>query len=241
MRAVILAGGRGRRLLPYTTVLPKPLMPVGDKPILEVIVRQLVSAGVERVTMAVGHLAGLIRAFFGDGERFGLRIDYSLEEQPLGTAGPLALIDDLDTPFLLMNGDLLCDLDYADLARVHAARGDLATVAAFRKEVPISLGVLEIGADDRVVGYTEKPTLYYPVSTGIYCMQPDVLRYIPKGQRLDLPDLILSLVAAGEGVGAYRFAGHWLDIGRPEDYERALELFASEPDSEWGPSWADAR
>jgi len=231
MRAVILAGGRGRRLLPYTTVLPKPLMPIGDQPILEVVIRQLQAAGFARITLAVGHLSGLIQAFFGDGARWGVAIDYALEDQPLGTAGPLGSIPGLDEPFLLMNGDLLCDLDYADLHRVHLQRGDVATVAVYEKEVQLSLGVLELDEQERIVGYREKPTLRYPVSTGIYCLSPRVLAYVAPGRHLDLPELITTLVRAEEQVSAYRFTGYWLDIGRPEDYEVALELFGRAPES----------
>lgn len=225
MRAVILAGGHGRRLRPYTTVLPKPLMPVGDQTILEIVVRQLQKSGFRHLTFAVGYLAGLIQAYFGDGERFGVAIDYSMEDEPLGTAGPIGLVESLDDSFLVMNGDILTTLDYAALMQNHRDTGAMVTVAVFQKAVPISLGVLELDETDCVTGYTEKPTLHYPVSTGIYCFRPDVLRYIERGVRLDLPDLIRALVAAKETVKAFRFDGHWLDIGRPEDYEIALEEF----------------
>lgn len=226
MRAVVLAGGEGRRLRPYTTVLPKPLMPVGDRPILERVVNQLRDAGFDRLTFAVGYLAELIRAYFGTGDRFGVAIDYSFESTPLGTAGPLGLIEPPEDDFLLMNGDLLTDLDYADLMARHREWGAVATLAVFLKEVPISLGVLDVDETGLVTGYTEKPTLSYPVSTGIYCFRPEVLRHVERGVRLDLPDLIRRLMAVGEQVRAYRFDGYWLDIGRSEDYETALDAVA---------------
>jgi len=225
MKAVILAGGRGRRLAPYTTVLPKPLMPVGDVPILEVVIRQLKHAGFDEVTMAVGHLAELLMAYFGDGSRWGVHIHYSREEQPLGTAGPLALVEGLNEPFLAMNGDLLTTLDYRALWEHHRSRGATATMATFRREVKIDLGVLDVDEGQWVRGYTEKPTLQYTVSTGIYILEPVVLEFIPRGERLDMPDLILRLLAAGHRVSAYPFQGLWLDIGRLDDYERAIAEF----------------
>ncbi|MBI84872.1 MAG: nucleoside-diphosphate-sugar pyrophosphorylase [Planctomycetaceae bacterium] len=225
MHAVILAGGEGQRLRPYTAVLPKPLMPLHNQPILEIIVGQLRDAGFDRFTFAVGYLAGLIQAYFSDGDRFGVSIDYSLEEQSLGTAGPLSLLENLDDHFLVMNGDILTNLDYTKFMETHQASGALATLAVFEKEVPISLGVLDIDDGSNIVNYTEKPTLYYPVSTGIYCFRAEVLDHLEKGVHCDLPTLVTRLVTAGETVRAYRFDGLWLDIGRPEDYEIALEEF----------------
>jgi len=224
-RAIVLAGGRGTRLAPYTTVLPKPLMPIGDMPILEILLRQLRRAGVRRVTLAVGHLAALLEAYFGDGARFGITLDYSYEDEPAGTAGPLALVDGLDDTFLVMNGDLLTNIDFEDLIRAHRARGSTVTVGLFEKQVPLDLGIVETDEDGRVTGYIEKPTLTYDVSVGIYAMQPAVLEHIERGQPLDLPDLVLRLIAAGAGVHAYRFSGTWFDIGRPDDYAAASEHF----------------
>jgi len=225
MRAIILAGGQGRRLRPYTTILPKPLMPVGEKPILEIVVSQLCRAGFTHLTFAVGYLGGLIQAYFGRGERFGIEVDYSFEEAPLGTAGPLSLLDGFGSDFLVMNGDLLTDVDYRTLMCFHKERGAICTVSMYRKLVPISLGVLQLNDTDNVVGYTEKPTLQYPVSMGIYCFRPEVLKYLPRNQHCDLPELVLRLIAAGEKVQAYRHEGRWLDIGRPEDYELAVAEF----------------
>lgn len=222
---VILAGGRGARLVPYTTVLPKPLMPVGDMPILEIVIRQLRARNITEIVLAVGHLASLLEAYFGDGSRWGVNIRYSLEEEPAGTAGPLALVPDLSGTFLVMNGDLLTTLDYSDLVRHHRARGAAATVGIFRRPVAIDLGVVESDGDDNVIEYIEKPTFSYDASVGVYAMEPAVLRHVRPGDRLDLPDLVKALIAAGERVVGYRFEGHWLDIGRPDDYEEAVTLF----------------
>ncbi|HEY9855756.1 MAG TPA: sugar phosphate nucleotidyltransferase [Stenomitos sp.] len=223
--AIILAGGRGTRLLPYTTVLPKPLMPLVDKPILEVVVRQLSHFGFTRLIFAVGHLAELIQAYFGDGSRWGIKIEYSREEYPLGTAGPIGLIEGLDQPFLVMNGDILSSLDFGDLWERHLASKALATISLYKKLVKIDLGVIELGDRGEITGYTEKPTLSYDVSMGIYMFSPEIKAHIPTGERLDLPDLILNLLARKEQVNSYPFSGHWLDIGRPEDYAQAVEVY----------------
>ena len=227
MRAVILAGGKGTRLAPYTVAFPKPLMPLGDIPILEVVVRQLVHYGFDHVTMAVGHLAELLQAFFGDGSKYGIRIDYSREEKPMGTAGPLRAIADLPESFLVMNGDLLTDLDYADLMRTHREQGNDATIGVFEKQVKIDLGVLERDLEGRIVDYREKPTLGYDVSMGVYAFSRDVLAYVPDGY-FDFPSLVLELIKRGRPIRGYAFDGLWLDIGRAEDYAAAIETFEKE-------------
>jgi NDP-mannose synthase len=216
------------RLRPYTTVLPKPLMPVGDRPILDVIVRQLTRQGFERLTIVTGHLAELIEAFFGDGERFGIAIDYYREEQPLGTAGALRLLEGLEEDFLVMNGDVLTDLAFGEFLDRHRASGAAASIAAHRREVQVSLGVLEFGdpADDsRLTGYIEKPSYDYEVSMGVYAFSPRVLEQIEPDRRLDFPDLVLRLLEAGEVVRAQRSEDYWLDIGRHDDYETAMDEF----------------
>jgi NDP-mannose synthase len=228
MHAVVLAGGRGTRLRPYTVVLPKPLMPVGDRPVLDIVVRQLHRAGCERLTIATGYLAELIEAFFGDGHSYGLAIDYFREAHPLGTAGSLALIDGLDEAFLVMNGDVLTDLDYRQLLADHLAGDAIATIATRRHEVEISLGVMrcEDTQDPTLVtAYDEKPRIDYEASMGVYCFSPQVTRHIQGGERLDFPDLILRLIDAGETVRAWRSDAYWLDIGRHDDYEQAQEEF----------------
>jgi NDP-sugar pyrophosphorylase family protein len=217
------------RLRPYTTVLPKPLMPVGDRPILDVIVRQLARQGFERLTIVTGHLAELIEAFFGDGERFGIPIDYFREEEPLGTVGALSLLGGLDEDFLVMNGDVLTDLPFGRFHEEHVRGGAAATIAAHRREVQVSLGVLKFddGEDgDLLTGYVEKPTYRYEVSMGVYAFSPRVLPLIEPGERLDFPDLVLRLLEAGEQVRARRSEGdYWLDIGRHDDYETAMDEF----------------
>jgi NDP-mannose synthase len=227
-RAVILAGGLGTRLRPYTTVLPKPLMPVGDRPILDIVVRQLARAEFERITIATGYLGELIEAFFGDGSRHGIPIDYFREDEPLGTAGALSLIEGLEQDFLVMNGDILTDMDYSALLDRHREGGQAATIAARRRDVQVTLGVMRFeraGDPGLVTDYVEKPILSYVVSMGVYCFSPRVREYIPAGERLDFPDLILRLIASGETVRAWHSEDHWLDIGRPEDYEQAQDEF----------------
>jgi NDP-sugar pyrophosphorylase family protein len=230
VRAVILAGGKGTRLPPYTTVLPKPLMPIGDMPILEVVLHQLRAAGVDRVTMAVGHLAGLIRAFFADGGRFGMEIDYAVEEQPLGTVGPLSLIEGLDETFLVMNGDVLTTLDYRDLVAHHKQSGAVVTIASHVREVKIDFGVIEADASGLLVNYVEKPTLRYTVSMGVYVFEPTVKDLLTPGERFDFPDLVRRLIGEQRRVSSYPFSGYWLDIGRPDDYGQAIAEFGARRD-----------
>jgi len=225
MRAIILAGGKGTRLAPYTTILPKPLMPIGDIPILEIVMRQLAHYGFDDITLAVGHLAELLIAYCGDGSKYGLKLSYSREETPLGTAGPIALVPDLDDTFLVMNGDLLTTLNYGDMLRHHKERGGIATLATYQRDVKIDLGVIEFDPTNWVTNYIEKPTFHYSVSTGIYIFEPAILNYIHAGQRLDLPELVLRLLKQGERVSSYHYEGYWLDIGRPDDYQEAIQAF----------------
>jgi NDP-sugar pyrophosphorylase family protein len=225
MKAVVLAGGKGTRLAPYTRILPKPLMPIGDMPILEVLLRQMKRAGIDEVVLTVGHLAHLVRTFFMDGEQWGMRISYSYEECPLGTAGPLSLIDGLGSTFLVTNGDVLTTLDLQDLLAFHRSQGGIATIAVHRRQVKIDLGVVQWNGNHTLSGYIEKPTYDYTVSMGIYVFEPRVLQYIPHNQYLDFPDLVLKMIAAGETVSGYAFDGYWMDLGRPDDYEQAAEDF----------------
>ena len=224
MKAAILAGGMGTRLAPYTTFIPKPLMPLGNRPILEIIISQLRQHGFTDVTLAVGYLSHLLRAYFEDGCRFGVHIDYSFEELPLGTAGPLTLLPNLNEPLLVMNGDVLTDLDYYDLYRYHIENEAAVTVALHATEVKIDLGVLKLDARSEVMEYIEKPTYSYNVSMGVYIVQPEVVARLPKGQRIDFPDMVHMLLSEGQRVLGYHFDGQWLDIGRPDDYARAVTL-----------------
>jgi NDP-sugar pyrophosphorylase family protein len=226
MEAVILAGGKGTRLQPYTTVLPKPLMPVGGRPILGIMLAQLQRAGVTRVRIAVNHMAEIIMAVLGSGERYGLQIDYSIETVSLGTVGPLKLIKDLPDHFLLMNGDLLTNLDFGALYRAHLASGCLLTSAIYRREVKIDFGVVDTDASTRrLTGFREKPVYTFDVSMGIHAMSRDVLEIVPEGVPFGMDMLTLEMLKREQPVNAYPFADYWLDIGRPDDFERAnLEI-----------------
>jgi len=227
MKAIVLAGGKGARLAPYTKILPKPLMPIGEMPILEVLLRQMKNAGVDDVVITVGHLAGLLQAFFQDGKKLGLHIEYSLEDKPLGTSGPISLVKGLDKTFLVTNGDVLTTLNMEDLFRFHEKHKATATIAVHCRKVDIDFGVVECDENNCMVGYREKPSIDYMVSMGIYIFEPKVLNYIPHGQYLDLPDLVKKMIAAGEKVVSYPYKGYWQDLGRPDDYERATRDFDS--------------
>lgn len=226
MKAVVLAGGKGTRLSPYTKILPKPLLPIGDMPILEVMLKQMKRAGITDVILTVGHLANLLRTFFMDGQQWGMNISYSYEEKPLGTAGPLSLIQGLDSTFLVTNGDVLTTLDFRELIAFHKAQGGIATIAVHKRQVKIDLGVVQSDGDNRIIGYIEKPTYDYTVSMGIYVFEPQILKFIPFNLYLDFPELVLRLIAAGEKVIGYPFDGYWKDLGRPDDYAQAAEDFA---------------
>jgi NDP-sugar pyrophosphorylase family protein len=218
----------GTRLRPYTSVLPKPLMPVGDRPIMDIIVRQLQRAGFHRITVATGYLAELIEVYFGDGSKYGIAMDYFREHEPLGTVGSLALIDRPDEDFLVMNGDILTDLDYARLLADHRENGAAVTIATQNREVEISLGVLQFddGADPTLLtDYVEKPRIDYRASMGVYCFSPEAIAHIEPGRRLDFPDLILRLIDRGVTVRAWPSTDYWLDISRHGDYETALDDF----------------
>jgi NDP-sugar pyrophosphorylase family protein len=223
MRAVILAGGQGTRLRPYTMVLPKPLVPVGERPVLELIIHRLAACGFVRVDLCIGHLGELIMAYFADGSRVpeGMSIAYHREDEPLGTAGALRAIGDLEETFLVMNGDIVTDLDFGELVSFHREQKAALTIATMAKDVPISLGVIEHD-ELRVTGYVEKPTLYYDVSMGVYVYEPHVLELIPSGH-FDFPDVVHLLLERGEQVTTYPFTGTWFDIGTPSDHERAVD------------------
>lgn len=225
-RAVILAGGKGTRLRPYTVVLPKPLMPVGEYPILEIVVRQLVKAGFSHITMAVNHQAELIRTFFGDGAKWGVKIDYSQENEPLGTMGPLNLITDLPEYFLIMNGDVLTDLNFKNFYDTHVASNAIFTISSHERVQMVDYGVLTSDESERLVGFVEKPSNYYLVSMGIYMASSRVLEFIPQ-TTYGFDNLMLDLIRRNESVTVRTHRGYWLDIGRPDDYMQAIEEFDS--------------
>jgi NDP-sugar pyrophosphorylase family protein len=226
MHAVILAGGRGVRLRPYTTRLPKPLVPIGDEfSILDIVLQQLAQQGFDRATLAIGYLGNLIRAYVGSGERWGIEVDYATEEVPLGTIGPvLQILDRLPDDFLVMNGDVLTDLDYAAVMRAHRESGAPLTVSTYQREVRIDFGVLST-VGGKVVRFTEKPTIDYRVSMGVYGVSKPTLKRYTVGQPLGFDDLILDLLDRGEPPEEFGFDGFWLDIGRPDDYDRANAEF----------------
>ena len=227
MKAVILAGGKGTRLAPYTTVFPKPLMPIDGMPILEIIVRQLAHFRIRDLVLAVSRQSEpLLSAYFGDGRQFGVKIQYVREEKPLGTAGPLSIIPDLPETFLVMNGDILTDLNFGRLIRFHRDRKGVVTIAMHEKKVRLELGVMDVDRSHRLTRYTEKPTLSYSVSMGIYLFEKSVLARIPVNRRLDFPELIQKLIGRGEKVACFPSRDFWLDIGSHDDYEEAQTRFA---------------
>jgi NDP-mannose synthase len=234
VRVVILAGGKGVRLAPLTEAIPKPLVPLGGMPVMEVVIRRLAAQGFTRITLAVGHLSELIQDYFQDGAPWGVDIDYSCEPEPLGTAGPLTLIPDLSDTFLVMNADILTNLDFRELVEHHRRERSIATIGAYECRVKIDLGVIIKNGRGRIRDYLEKPTSAYLVSMGVYVFEPQVLEYIENQTYLDFPDLVQRLLANRQQVGYYPFSGYWLDIGRHEDYERAQLEFA-EKKSEFFP------
>lgn len=227
-RAVILSGGMGTRLRPYTVVLPKPLMPVGEYPILEVIVRQLERAGFDHLTLAVNHQAELIKAYFGDGSRWGVKIDYSLETTPLSTVGPLTLIPDLPEHFLFMNGDVLTDLDFRQLLDEHVAADRRFTIAAARRNHKNDYGVLHIDDASRLCEFEEKPVSHFLVSMGVYAASRALVEKIPVGRRYGFDHLMLDMLNRNEPVHVHSHDGYWKDIGRPDDYMEAIDDFATD-------------
>jgi NDP-mannose synthase len=231
MRAVILAGGQGTRLHPYTMVLPKPLVPVGERPVLELIIHRLADCGFVQVDLCIGHLGELIMAYFADGSRIpdGMSLTYHREDEPLGTAGALRTIGDLEDTFLVMNGDIVTDLDFGALVRFHQEQQAALTIATMAKEVPISLGVVEHDGL-RTKGYVEKPTLSFDVSMGVYAYEPRVLELMPSGH-FDFPDVVHLLLEQGEPVMSYPFTGTWFDIGTQSDHERAVEALGRTSES----------
>jgi len=223
--AILLAGGRGARLGPYTAVLPKPLVPLDDVPVLEILLRRLRMHGLTNLAICTGHLAELIMAFFGDGERFGVKLRYSREDKPLGTAGPIRAVKNLGDPFVVMNGDLLTTLDITALLDTHRENEDDATIAVYPREVKIDFGVMDVGADGLLEHYREKPVYHFDVSMGVYVFKKHVLELIAPDERLDIPELVGRIQNSGGRVSCYRSTCHWLDIGRPDDYAVAQAEF----------------
>lgn len=229
MQAVILAGGRGTRLQPYTMSFPKPLVPIGDYPILEIIIRQLRRLGFDKVTILTGHLAELIQAYFGRGERWGIEIEYIREDKALNTAGALKLVKHIEDHVLVMNGDILTTMDYRALFQRHLDKGADATVATIRREHKVDFGVIEADRDGFLSGYREKPVLDYTVSMGVYVLSRNCRELIADGESLGMPDLLLRVLGGGGRVYCAQEPCYWLDIGRVDDYEEAQREFQANP------------
>lgn len=226
MKTIILAGGKGVQPAPYAYILPKPLMPIDGMPILEILIRQLSHAGITDVTLTVSRLSQLFEAFFLNGEKWGVNLQYNLENEPLGTAGSLSLIEDVgDKAFFVVNGDVLTDLNFQDMMSFHRRGGGIATLAVCQRRVRVDLGIVRINGAGQVIDYQEKPDFEYTATMGINILEPKVMEYVPANQYLDFPDLVLKLVASGEKVVVYHHPGYWMDLGSPLDYQQAVKDF----------------
>lgn len=232
IKALILVGGKGTRLRPYTNVIPKSLLPVGDLPILEIILMQLKIAGVSEVILAVGHMAHLFESFFQDGSRLGIKISYSYEDKPLGTAGPIAyVLDDLGDDFIVMNGDLLTTLNYKEMFDLHQQRAAAATIASFNRKIKIDFGVLEFDSSQILKKYTEKPSYSFNLGMGINIINANAASsFLVKGEYLDMPDLMMKIQHQGKAVFCHNEDCFWLDMGCPSDYDEANEAFENMKD-----------
>jgi NDP-mannose synthase len=222
-RAIILAGGKGTRLKPYTVSLPKPLVPVVDKPIIEIIIMQLVKNGFDHITLTINHMAEIIRAFCGDGSKWGVKIDYSLEDKPLSTMGPLKLINDLPENFLIMNGDVLTDLEFKKFYENHASSKNIFTISSFEREHINDYGVLKVNHDKKLINFFEKPTTKFEVSMGVYMANKEIINFIPSNIAYGFDNLMYDLMDAEKVVLVKKHDSYWLDIGRPDDYEQATQ------------------
>jgi NDP-sugar pyrophosphorylase family protein len=230
MKAVILAGGKGTRLYPYTLVLPKPLVPIGPKAVLEILIRRLRKFGFEEIIISVGYLGSLIMTLCGDGSKWGTNISYCEESEPLGTIGPLTLMQDkLTEMFLVCNGDIITDLNIYKFIEFHKEKGGIATIATIKRRTKISLGVLECN-NGKIVNFIEKPENEYLASMGIYLFEPEIFNYIPKKVPFGFDDLMRTLLFEDVSVHSYVNGALWLDIGRHEDFKIAQEEFAKNPE-----------
>lgn len=227
MKAVILAGGKGTRLAPYNTIFPKPLVPLGDRPILELIIRQLSYFGFKEIIISVGYLAELIQAYFYKGSPSvdDVKISFVREKEPLGTVGSLSLIPDLTETFLVVNGDVLTTLNYNELVKFHREHNAPLTFALNHRPVKINLGVTEINSQFEITSFLEKPTLNYLVGMGVYVYEPEVLNYITPGQYLDFPTVVWKMLQEGKKIVGYPTDEYWLDLGDHLDYKKAQDEF----------------
>jgi NDP-sugar pyrophosphorylase family protein len=223
VQAVILAGGQGVRLKPYTITLPKPLVPVGEEPIMKLLLKSLKRQGIKEVVICVNHMKELIEAYFGDGSALGMNISYSRETKPLGTVAPIKLIQELPDDFLVMNGDIMTDLSLRKLFYEHKTNDAIMTVATYKRNVHIDYGVIKYDANHIVTGFIEKPYYDVNVSMGIYAFNKRIFDYVPDNTYFGFDSLMHKLLQNGEKVKTFEHHGYWLDIGRPEDYEKANE------------------
>ncbi len=225
MKAVIQAGGKGTRLAPYTTILPKPLMPVCGVPVIEILIKWLRRNNITQGYVTVGYLGKLIKTLCGDGSQWGFELEYCHESEPLGTIGPLGLLGEekLNETFLVLNGDIITDLKVRDMVAAHKKSGSILTIGVTQKKINIDLGVIE-RKGDVVVSFQEKPIMEVTVSMGIYCMEPEVMQYVPRDCPFGFDDLVFSLLDKGVSINTYEHKGVWMDIGRPEDFEKAQDV-----------------
>lgn len=220
MKAVIMAGGKGTRLRPITFSIPKPLLPVGEKPILELIISRLCSLKINDITLAIGYGAELIKAYFGNGKKFNIRINYVHEKKSLGTAGPLKLIKNLKEPFLVMNGDIITKLNFLDLFSYHKKNNAVMTIAVKKYTNQLPFGTISFNKNN-VIDIEEKPTTNHLISTGIYILSPIAIRFIPVNTFFTIPALIKALIKAKLNVIKYEFDEYWLAIEQLEQLEEA--------------------
>jgi NDP-mannose synthase len=223
-KAIILAGGKGTRLKPYTTVIPKPLVPIGERAIIQILIERLKKKGFTDLTLCVNHMSDLIMAYLGNGKKYGVKVEYSLEDKPLSTVAPIKLIKQLPQHFLVMNGDLLTDLDFRELFKYHMQKKSLLTVATYERKVKIDFGVIGINKENnQATSFTEKPEYDYSVSMGVYVFNRDLLEIVPKNKPFGFDHLMLALLEKKIPINLFPYKGYWLDIGRPDDYEKANE------------------
>ncbi|HIF10316.1 MAG TPA: nucleotidyltransferase family protein [Sneathiellales bacterium] len=231
MKAVILCGGRGTRLHPYTMTIPKPLLPLGETPILEIVLRQLSEAGFTEAILALGHMSSFFTSYLdAEQDKWDISLRYHFEKVPMGTAGALSQIEDLPDNFVVMNADVLTTLSFRKLMNDHIEKRAKASLTIKRRQVDIDFGVIKSSDDSRLLGYDEKPSIPYDVSIGVNVLNKDALSYIPKGEYFDMPSLMMALVEDGQIVNCHRSDDFWLDIGRAEDFHLASEEFAANPD-----------
>jgi NDP-sugar pyrophosphorylase family protein len=232
MKAVILAGGLGSRLKPFTEVIPKPLLPIGEKSVLEIQIERFRKYGISEIFLATNYKSDYIENFFGDGSRYGVRLIISKEDKPLGTAGPLTLLkNELKEPFILMNGDILSLINFVDFFEFSSRMRTMLSITVKKIITPYSFGNIYFDGDF-VTHIEEKPDMVTYALAGIYFMEPEILRFIPENEYYGLDSLIKSLLKNNIPVSKYELNEYWLDIGRVEDFEKATEIYKTHFKSE---------